>query len=163
MPNMQRITWNGVALHGGPLPGYAASHGCVRMPYGFAEKLFETTRIGMRVIISPNDTEPVEFSHPALFVPNREAIAAASAKAEALRREAAEAAKTADEAKKAAATAARETVSLTSSLRKLQGLKTRADAEFDYADKALAAAKTDQAKARAEDLRVCPERSCWIA
>jgi lipoprotein-anchoring transpeptidase ErfK/SrfK len=41
MPNMQRITWNGVALHGGPLPGYAASHGCVRMPFGFAEKLFE--------------------------------------------------------------------------------------------------------------------------
>ena len=41
MPNMQRITWNGIALHGGPLPGYAASHGCVRMPYGFAEKLFE--------------------------------------------------------------------------------------------------------------------------
>src|ERR1700743_2095513 len=40
MPNMQRITWNGIALHGGPLPGYAASHGCVRMPYDFAEKLF---------------------------------------------------------------------------------------------------------------------------
>ncbi len=36
MPNMQRITWNGVALHGGPLPGYAASHGCVRMPYGLS-------------------------------------------------------------------------------------------------------------------------------
>ena len=153
MPNMQRITWNGVALHGGPLPGYAASHGCVRMPYGFAEKLFEKTRIGMRVIISPNDTEPVEFSHPALFVPNREAITAAPAKAEPLAREAAEAAKTADEAKKAAATAARETASLTSSLRKLQGLKTRADAELAYADKALAAAKTDQAKARAEDLK----------
>ena len=55
MPNMQRITWNGIALHGGPLPGYAASHGCVRMPYGFAEKLFDKTWIGMRVIISPND------------------------------------------------------------------------------------------------------------
>ena len=41
MPNMQRITWNGVALHGGPLPGHAASHGCVRMPYDFAEKLFD--------------------------------------------------------------------------------------------------------------------------
>jgi hypothetical protein len=109
MPNMQRITWNGIALHGGPLPGYAASHGCVRMPYGFAEKLFERTRIGMRVIISPNDAEPVEFSHPALFVPNREAIAAAPAKAEALAREAAEAAKTADEAKKAAVSATRET------------------------------------------------------
>jgi lipoprotein-anchoring transpeptidase ErfK/SrfK len=41
MPHMQRITWNGIALHGGPLPGYAASHGCVRMPFGFAEKLFD--------------------------------------------------------------------------------------------------------------------------
>ena len=61
MPNMQRITWNGVALHGGPLPGHAASHGCVRMPYDFAEKLFNKTRIGMRVIISPDDTAPVEF------------------------------------------------------------------------------------------------------
>ena len=39
MPNMLRITWSGIALHGGPLPGYAASHGCVRMPYDFAEKL----------------------------------------------------------------------------------------------------------------------------
>src|SRR5437763_10948383 len=46
MPNMQRITWNGIALHGGPLPGYAASHGCVRMPYGFAEKLLDNTRTG---------------------------------------------------------------------------------------------------------------------
>ena len=88
MPNMQRITWNGIALHGGPLPGYAASHGCVRMPYGFAEKLFDKTWIGMRVIISPNDAEPVEFSHPALFVPNAEAIAAAPARAETLAREA---------------------------------------------------------------------------
>jgi hypothetical protein len=151
MPNMQRITWNGIALHGGPLPGYAASHGCVRMPYGFAEKLFDKTRIGMRVIIAPNDAAPVEFSHPALFVPNAEAVAAAPAHAETLAREAAEAAKAADQAKKAAATAARETASLTSSLRKLELFKRSADAEFASADKALAAAKTDQAKARAED------------
>ena len=46
---------HGIALHGGPLPGYAASHGCIRMPYGFAEKLFDKTEIGMRVIIAPND------------------------------------------------------------------------------------------------------------
>src|SRR5262249_49323956 len=84
MPNMQRITWNGIALHGGPLPGYAASHGCVRMPYGFAEKLFNKTRIGMRVIISPNDAAPVEISHPALLMPNAEAIAAAPVRADAL-------------------------------------------------------------------------------
>jgi hypothetical protein len=153
MPNMQRITWNGIALHGGPLPGYAASHGCVRMPYGFAEKLFDKTRIGMRVIIAPNDAAPVEFSHPALFVPSAEAIAAAPAKAETLAREAAEAAKAADEAKKAAATAAREAVSVTASLRKLEQIKRRADAELAFADKALAAAKTDPAKAHAGELQ----------
>src|SRR5215471_9148098 len=153
MPHMLRITWNGLALHGGPLPGYAASHGCVRMPFGFAEKLFDKTRIGMRVIISPNDAAPVEFSHPALLVPNAEAVAAAPARAEPLAREAAEAAKTADEAKKAAAIAARDAASLTASLRKLEWLKPRADAELAFADKALAAAKTDQAEARAEELK----------
>ena len=153
MPNMQRITWNGIALHGGPLPGYAASHGCVRMPYDFAAKLFNKTWIGMRVVISPDDAAPVEFSHPALFVPNAQAVAAAGARAETLAREAAEAAKLADEARKDAATAAREAASLTASLRKLERLKTRADAEFAFVDKSLAAAKTDQARARAEDLQ----------
>src|SRR5215468_9088790 len=153
MPNMQRITWNGIALHGGPLPGHAASHGCVRMPYEFAEKLFDKTRIGMRVIISPDDAAPVEFSHTALFVPHPKAVAAAPARAEPLAREAAEAAKTADEAKKAAAIAARDAASLTASLRKLEWLKRRTDAELAFADKALAAAKTDQAKARAEELK----------
>ena len=153
MPNMQRITWNGIALHGGPLPGYAASHGCVRMPFGFAEKLFEKTRIGMRVIVSPTDAEPVEFHHPALFVPNREAIEAAPARAETLPRAAAEAARTANESKKAAATATRETAVLTASLRKLEALKTRADVELGYAEKVLSAAKTDEANARAEDLK----------
>ena len=68
MPHMNRITWNGIALHGGRCPGYAAAHGCVRMPFGFAQKLFGKTRIGMRSIISPNDAAPVELSHPALFM-----------------------------------------------------------------------------------------------
>src|SRR5665811_1399339 len=145
------LPWNGIALHGGPLPGYAASHGCVRMPYGFAEKLFDKTRIGMRVIIAPNDAAPVEFSHTALFMPNAEAIAAAPARAETLAREAAEAVKAADEAKKAVATTVRETALLTASLRKLESLKRSADAALASADKALASAKTDQAKARAED------------
>jgi hypothetical protein len=153
MPNMQRITWNGLALHGGPLPGHAASHGCVRMPYDFAKKLFDKTWIGMRVIISPNEVAPGEFSHPALFVPNAEAVVAARARIETLAGEAAEAAKMADGAKKAAATAAREAASLTASLRKLESLKTRADAELALLDKALAAAKTDQAKAHTEDLK----------
>jgi hypothetical protein len=151
MPHMHRITWNGIALHGGPLPGYAASHGCIRLPFGFAERLFNKTRIGMRVIIAPNDAEPVEFSHPALFRPKADALAAAPTRAEPLAREAAEAAKAADAAKKAATAAPRETASLTASLRKLELLKRSADAELASADKALAAAKTDQAKARAEE------------
>ena len=153
MPHMQRITWNGIALHGGPLPGYAASHGCVRMPFGFADRVFGKTRIGMRVIIAPDDPAPVDFSHPALLVPKAEALAAAPTRAETLAREAAEAAKAAEEAKKAAAAAARETASLTGSLRKLTSLKARADAELAAADKALVAAKTDQAKKQAEERR----------
>jgi hypothetical protein len=153
MPHMQRITWNGLAMHGGPLPGYAASHGCVRMPFRFAEKLFDKTRIGMRVIISPDDAAPAEFSHAALFMPNNEAVAAAPARAEKLAREAAEAAMTADETKKAAAITVRETASIKASLRRLEMFKTSADAELSHAEKALAAAKTDRAKTRAEDLR----------
>ncbi len=131
MPNMERITWNGIALHGGPLPGYAASHGCIRMPYGFAEKLFDKTQIGMRVIIAPNDPAPVAFSHPALLQPNAAAIAAAPARAETLAAEAAEAVKAAAAAKKAAVTAARETKSLATSLRRLEQLKRSADVALD--------------------------------
>jgi lipoprotein-anchoring transpeptidase ErfK/SrfK len=151
MPHMLRITWNGVALHGGPLPGYAASPGCVRMPFGFAEKLFDKVRMGTRVIISPNDAEPVEFSHPALFAPKSEAIAAAPARAETLAREADEATKLAQQTKNAASLAVKEAAPLTAALRKLELAKTRADAALAAAEKALAAAKTDQAKARAED------------
>ncbi len=69
MPFMQRITWSGIALHAGPLPGYPASHGCVRMPYEFAQRLFDITKIGMRVIVARNDVRPVEIDHPALFKP----------------------------------------------------------------------------------------------
>ena len=151
MPNMHRITWNGIALHGGPLPGYAASHGCIRLPFGFAEKLFDKTHLGMRVIIAPNDATPVDFSHPTLFAPDTAAVAAAPSRAETLARDATEAAKAADEAKKASATTAREAASLTASLRKLKALKARAGAEFAAAEKALTAAKTDEAKERAED------------
>jgi hypothetical protein len=153
MPNMQRITWNGIALHGGPLPGYAASHGCVRMPFGFAEKLFDKTRIGMRVIISPNDAAPVDFSDPALFVPNADAIAAAPARADTLAAAAADATKAADDAKKAAALAVREMASLTASLRQMEWTKSRSDAEAAAADKASANAKTDQAKAQADEVK----------
>ena len=67
MPNMQRITWSGIALHGGPLPGYPASHGCVRMPFDFAARLFDMTWLGFRVIVAPTDVAPIEIAHPVLF------------------------------------------------------------------------------------------------
>ena len=67
MPFMERITWSGIALHAGPLPGYAASHGCIRLPYEFAERLFGLTKLGMRVVVSRRDVAPVRISHPALM------------------------------------------------------------------------------------------------
>jgi hypothetical protein len=153
MPNMERITWSGIALHGGPLPGYAASHGCIRMPYDFAENLFGKTQIGMRVIIAPNDAEPVEISDPKLFVPNADALTAAPARADTLADQAADATKAADEAKAAATLAVREAAAAPAAVRKLEALKSRADAELAFAEKLLAAAKTDEDKARAEDAR----------
>jgi hypothetical protein len=147
MPNMLRITWSGIALHGGPLPGYAASHGCIRMPYDFAEKVFDQAWIGMRVIISPNDAEPVAFSHPSLFVPKQDAIDAAPAQAEALTRAADEATAAAVAAKTAVATAKRDAAAAPAALRKIEYLKSRGDAELAYAKRALDVAKANEAKA----------------
>jgi lipoprotein-anchoring transpeptidase ErfK/SrfK len=66
MPYMQRITWSGVALHAGVLPGYPASHGCIRMPTAFAVKMWNWTRMGARVIITPGQITPASFTHPVL-------------------------------------------------------------------------------------------------
>jgi lipoprotein-anchoring transpeptidase ErfK/SrfK len=69
MPYMERITWSGVALHEGPLPGYPASHGCIRMTHDFAARLWQVARIGVRVIVARNDVLPADFAHPRLFGP----------------------------------------------------------------------------------------------
>ena len=66
MPYMQRITWSGVAMHAGVLPGYPASHGCIRMPMAFAVKMWNWTRMGARVIITPGQIAPASFTHPLL-------------------------------------------------------------------------------------------------
>jgi hypothetical protein len=67
MPYMQRITWSGIALHAGALPGYPASHGCIRLPMNFATRLWGWTRMGARVIVTPGEISPGSFSHPLLF------------------------------------------------------------------------------------------------
>jgi hypothetical protein len=151
MPNMQRITWNGIALHGGPLPGYAASHGCVRMPYEVAERLFDKTRIGMRVIISPEDVAPIAFFHRTLPVPQADAVAAARRHIEALTRVADEAEVRLDEAKEAAATASRDAGSLIQSLHELESVKTRADVKLALSENTLVLARTDEAKTHAAE------------
>ncbi|MBR1128915.1 L,D-transpeptidase family protein [Bradyrhizobium iriomotense] len=66
MPYMQRITWSGVAMHAGVLPGYPASHGCIRMPMAFAVKMWNWTKMGARVIVAPGEMTPHSFQHPLL-------------------------------------------------------------------------------------------------
>lgn len=78
MPFMQRLTWSGIALHAGALPGHPASHGCVRMPHGFAEQLFPLSKIGTRVIVARDDVAPVEITHPLLWKPTVTGIKAAA-------------------------------------------------------------------------------------
>ncbi|QRM56555.1 L,D-transpeptidase [Sinorhizobium sp. BG8] len=68
MPNMNRLTWSGVALHAGNLPGYPASHGCVRLPLDFSAKLFEITHLGTPVIIAGAATDPWELQHPGMVL-----------------------------------------------------------------------------------------------
>jgi lipoprotein-anchoring transpeptidase ErfK/SrfK len=67
MPNMQRITWSGVALHAGQLPGYPASHGCIRLPHSFSKRLFDVTKMGTRVIVAYDPVRPEMIDHADLF------------------------------------------------------------------------------------------------
>src|SRR5215831_7393610 len=64
MPHMQRLTWTGIAMHAGHLPGYPTSHGCVRLPVDFAEKLYSVTRNGTNVIITDDKFAPGETAEP---------------------------------------------------------------------------------------------------
>jgi len=69
MPYMQRITWSGIALHAGVVPGHPASHGCIRLKNDFAIRLWHLTKRGTRVIIAHDDVQPVEITNPHLFQP----------------------------------------------------------------------------------------------
>ena len=70
MPWMQRITWSGIAMHAGVVPGYPASHGCIRLPYSVrAAVMFNLTKMGARVVVASRDTAPVDFAHDFLPLP----------------------------------------------------------------------------------------------
>jgi len=150
MPHMQRLTWSGIALHGGPLPGYAASHGCVRMPYDFAERLFDATWIGMRIILAPSEAAPVEIDHPILFQPKTspKAVTGTSAAVEAD-----DAASKANQARLAAVTASREATAATVSVRVSENLKLKADAQLAAAERAIASAGSAETREQADDTK----------
>jgi hypothetical protein len=160
MPFMQRITWTGIAMHGGVLPGHPASHGCVRLPVDFARRLFDLTDVGMRVIIVPRDITLAEFDHPHLPRSNAVAVelsarpvnkssrtaadalqtlrsiaSSKDAEAEAAQRKASEARRAATRSSDAAAAAAK-------AVKAAEGIHERADAQLQDAEKALDAART---------------------
>jgi hypothetical protein len=146
MPHMQRLTWSGIALHGGPLPGHPASHGCIRLPYDFAAKLFDLTKLGMRVIVAPSDVAPVSIAHPALFEPRPDAQHAVAARVS----EAEEAAKKADQARLAALAASREVAQATMPLRRMRHLKVREEERLADAERSITSANSIEAKEAAE-------------
>jgi len=146
MPHMQRLTWSGIALHGGPLPGYPASHGCVRMPFDFAERLFDMTELGLRVIVAPTEVVPVEIVHPALLLSKPGAGALAAARTA----EADEAARKADQARLVAGAAFREAAQAMAPMRVAENLKLRADIQLAAAETALGSAISVEAKEQAE-------------
>jgi hypothetical protein len=171
MPFMERITWTGIALHAGVLPGYPASHGCVRLPYEFAEQLYQITNLGMRVVIMREDIAPAEIAQPALFnSPNASTENRAQGSAimerssldnsslgapgqmEQLRAiaatksmEANEAKKREKEARQAAAKRAAEAAQALRTLRGAEANLARAEADLKDAERALATAKPERA------------------
>jgi len=81
MPNMQRLTWKGIALHAGNLPGYPASHGCIRLPPKFSALLFGATNLGMTVVITRLSVAPDISPPPKLAASDAQAVPASLANA----------------------------------------------------------------------------------
>jgi hypothetical protein len=136
-------------LHGGLLPGYPASHGCVRLPFAFAAHLFDLTKLGMRVIVAPSDVAPASIEHPALLQPKPDAREAAAARVA----EAEEAAKKADQARLAALAEWREVAQATIPLRRMQNLKLREEERLADAEQAITSADSTEVKGLAEEAK----------
>ena len=146
MPHMQRLTWSGIALHGGLLPGHPASHGCVRLPYDFAAQLFDLTKLGMRVIVAPSDVAPISIFHPALFQPRPDTPGAATTRVA----EAEEAAKKADHARRAVFMASRDLAQATMALRRMRYLKLREEERLADIEHSITSANSTEAKEAGE-------------
>jgi hypothetical protein len=144
MPFMQRITWSGIALHAGALPGYRASHGCIRLPYRFAERLFDLTSVGTRVVISPDKTAATPVSHPILSRLQQDGATATAATGVEQAREAATTAREAADA--AAARAAK----VAAAAQRAEAARVKAAKRLGAAEKSLTVQKSGRSKARLE-------------
>ena len=149
MPHMQRLTWSGIALHGGALPGHPASHGCIRLPYEFAGRLFDVTKLGMRVIVAPGEATPVAIAEPALFTKASGSDAEAAAKAAEV--EAEQAAAKVDQARLAVATATREAARASAAARVAENQRRSAELKLAAAERAVGGAGSDEAQEAAKD------------
>src|SRR5262245_29204402 len=143
------LAWSGIALRGGRLPGYPASQGCVRTPSASVARLFDATRLAMRVIVAPRDVAPVEIAHPTLPSKSEASTLAAARTAEAV-----ETANKAHQAKLAAVTASREAARLTVPVRVAETSRLRAERQLVAAEATLAFAVSPEAKAQAEDAKM---------
>jgi L,D-transpeptidase catalytic domain len=181
MPFMQRITWTGIALHAGVLPGRPASHGCVRLPMEFAQRLFDLTDVGMRVVIVRNDIALASFDHPQLFKSSadrndppartsnmspRPAGASSPDQLQTLKSvaaskaaEAEAAARKATEARRVVTRKSADAASATKALQAAEASRARADAQLKDAEKAVeaigmaAVPETPEAIKKAETVR----------
>jgi hypothetical protein len=142
------LVWSGIALRGGRLPGYPASHGCARTPFPSAARPFDATRLALRVIVAPRDVAPVEIAHPALPSKSEANILAAARAAEAIKT-----ANKAYQARLAAVTASREAARLMVPVRVAESSRLRAERQLVAAEATLAFAVSPEAKAQAEDAK----------
>src|SRR5262249_55111482 len=159
------LAWSGIALQGGGLPGYPTSQGCARAPFGPAARLFDATRLSMRVIVTPRDVAPIEVAHPTLLPSTSEAIALAADRAA----KAVETANKAYQTRLAAVAASREVAQLMMPVRVAENLRLRAERQLVAAEATLAFAISAEAKAQAEEAktnaldRVIELQAQWIA
>jgi hypothetical protein len=131
------------------VPAHPASHGCIRLPYEFADRLFDISKVGMRVIVAPGNTAPAAITHPALFQPKADAAAIAAARAA----QAEEATAKAEKARVAAVAAGREAAQAMTPVRTAELLKFKAETQLAAAERAVTSAASDEAKTQAEDTK----------
>lgn len=167
MPFMQRVTWSGIAMHTGQLPGYPASHGCIRLRNEFAERWYGMTKLGLRVLISPTEVTPEPVSHPHLPMPRYWTLPGVEARIKPVQAAALTDETLAQYAAPREATVNPIVYAITEKANAKAQLKQAEKAEGDAGDAVEAAAKAAKdtaaaAKAAERDFAAAEERLAWF-